>query len=83
MEKIFNTKESDVIHINENNEIYLVKVKKISKNKNKIDNLNEILKSQVKQEFQSLILRDLDKYLINKYPIRINEKVFNQVKKSL
>jgi len=83
MEKIFNTKESKVIHINENNEIYLVKVKKISKNKNKIDNLNEILKSQVKQEFQSLILRDLDKYLVNKYPIRINEKVFNQIKKSL
>ena len=68
--------------INEKNKIYILKIKKISKNKNKIDNLNKILKNQTKQEFETLIWRDLDAYLIKKYPINLNERVLNQVKNS-
>ena len=82
IEKIFSAKENKILSINEKKKIYIIKINKISKNKNKIDNLNKILKSQIKQEFKTLILRDLDAYLIKKYPINLNERVLNQVKNS-
>ena len=82
VEKIFSAEENKVLSINEKNKIYILKIKKISKNKNKIDNLDKILKNQTKQEFKTLILRDLDAYLIKKYPINLNERVLNQVKNS-
>ena len=82
VEKIFSAEENKVLSINEKNKIYILKIKKISKNKNKIDNLDKILKNQTKQEFKALILRDLDAYLIKKYPINLNERVLNQVKNS-
>ncbi len=83
MEIIFNKKTGTVISVNENNSIFVVNIKKITQNKNKIDNLNIILKDQIRQEFKSLILRDLDNYLIKKYQIKLNEKVLNQVKKTI
>jgi len=82
IEKIFSAGENKVLSINEKNKIYILKINKISKNKNKIDNLNKILKNQTKQEFKTSILRDLDAYLIKKYPINLNERVLNQVKNS-
>ena len=82
VEKIFSAEENKVLSINEKNKIYILKIKKISKNKNKIDNLDKILKNQTKQEFKTLILRDLDAYLNKKYPINLNERVLNQVKSS-
>jgi len=82
IEQIFSAEENKVLSINEKNKIYILKIKKISKNKNKIDNLDKILKNQTKQEFKTLILRDLDAYLIKKYPINLNERVLNQVKNS-
>ena len=83
MEKIFNNKINTLINLNENNSVYMIKIKNISQNKDKVENLQIILKSQIKKEFQSLILRDLDSYLIKKYPIELNNKVFNQVKKNI
>ncbi len=83
MEIIFSKKINEVLNINQDDSVFMLKISKISENKNKIDNLNKILKNQVKQEFKSLILRDLDSYLIKKYPIQINDKVLNQVKKSI
>ena len=32
---------------------------------------------------KALLLRDLDKYLIKKYPVKLNKKVFDQVRKSI
>ena len=63
--------------------IFYIRVEKISKNKNKIKNLDEAVSDQVKQDFKALLLRDLDKYLIKKYPVKLNKKVFDRVKKYL
>ena len=82
IEKIFSAEEKKVLSINEKNKIYILKISKISKNKNKIDNLDKILRNQTKQEFKTLILRDLDAYLVKKYPVNLNVRVLNQVKNS-
>ena len=83
MEKIFNSKQNQILNIVEKDEVYLLKIIKVSKNKNKIDNLKNILNSQIKLEFQSFILKDLDIYLSKKYPIKINNESLSQIKKSL
>ena len=83
MEKIFMQKKKLIINLHQDNQVYLVKIHKISKNKNKIKNLDKALSDQVKQDFRALLLRDLDKYLIKKYPVILNNKVLNQVKKSI
>ena len=61
----------------------MVRVEKISRNKNKIKNLNKAVSDQVKQDFKALLLRDLDKYLIKKYPVKLNKKVFDRVAKNI
>ena len=94
MEKKYLTKEickkffqkktvSSNLSILEGNNIYIVRINKISKNKDKKENLDYALSNQIKQDFKALILRDLDKYLIKNYPVKLNNKIFNQVKKSL
>ena len=84
MQKIFSKKTvSSNLAILEGNNIYIVRINKISKNKDKKENLDYALSNQIKQDFKALILRDLDKYLIKNYPVKLNNKIFNQVKKSL
>ncbi len=83
MEKIFSTNLNTNLTFTQNDKIYIVRIQKISKNKNKIKNLDKALSNQVKQDFKALLLRDLDKYLIRKYPVKLNKKVFNQIKKSI
>ena len=83
MEKIFSTNINTNLTLLQNDNIYIIRVDKISKNKNKIKNLDEAVSDQVKQDFKALLLRDLDKYLIKKYPVKLNNKVFDQVKKSI
>ena len=84
MQKIFSKNVvSSNLSILEGNNIYIVRIDKISKNKVKRENLDYALSNQIKQDFKALILRDLDKYLIKKYPVKLNNKIFNQVKKSL
>ena len=83
MEKIFSTNINTNLTLLQNESIFIVRVEKISKNKNKIKNLDKAVSDQVKQDFKALLLRDLDKYLIKKYPVKLNKKVFDQVKKSI
>ena len=83
MEKIFSTNINTNLTFVQNENIFIVRVEKISKNKDKIENLDKAISDQVKQDFKALLLRDLDKYLIKKYPVKLNEKVFDQVKKSI
>ena len=83
MEKIFSTQINTNLTLVQNESIFIVRVEKISKNKNKIKNLDKAVSDQVKQDFKALLLRDLDKYLIKKYPVKLNKKVFDQVKKSI
>ena len=83
MEKIFSTNINTNLTLVQNDNIYIIRVEKISKNKNKIKNLDKAVSDQVKQDFKALLLRDLDKYLIKKYPVKLNKKVFDQVKKSI
>ena len=84
MQKIFSKKTvGSNLAILEGNNIYIVRINKISKNKDKKENLDYALSNQIKQDFKALILRDLDKYLIKNYPVKLNNKIFNQVKKSL
>jgi len=83
MEKIFSTNINTNLTFVQNESIFIVRVEKISKNKDKIKNLDKAVSDQVKQDFKALLLRDLDKYLIKKYPVKLNKKVFDQVKKSI
>ncbi len=83
MEKIFSTNINTNLTFIQNESIFIVRVEKISKNKDKIKNLDKAVSDQVKQDFKALLLRDLDKYLIKKYPLKLNKKVFDQVKKSI
>ena len=83
MEKIFSTNINNNLTFLQDGKVYIVRIEKISKNKNKIKNLDKAVSDQVKQDFKALVLRDLDKYLIKKYPVKINKKVFDQVKKSI
>lgn len=83
MEKIFSSKLNQILSVKEKGEVFLIKIKKISKNQNKINNLQKILKNQTINEFQSIIIQDLNNFLLKKYPITINQKIFDQVKKSI
>ncbi len=83
MEKIFSTNINTNLNFSQNGKVYVVRVEKISKNKNKIKNLDKAVSDQVKQDFKALVLRDLDKYLLKKYPVKLNKKVFDQIKKSI
>ena len=64
MEEIFKTNINTNLTLIQNNNVYIVRIQKISKNKNKIKNLDKAVSDQVKQDFKALLLRDLDKYLI-------------------
>ena len=83
MEEIFTTKINTNLTFVQNENIYIVRVEKISKNKNKIKNLDKAVSDQVKQDFKALLLRDLDKYLIKKYPVKLNKKIFDRVIRSI
>src|SRR6056300_1265992 len=83
MVKIFNMKIGETFSINENKDVYVIKIKNFSKKNKKIENLETIIENQVINNFQSLILQSLDDYLLKKYPIKINEKVLNQIKKNI
>ena len=82
MNKIFSSNKDDTIILQNQGQIFAIKISEISRSKSKIKNLKKVISNQVKQEFQSLILRDLDQYLLRKYSINLNEKVINQIKKS-
>ena len=82
MNKIFSSNKDDTIILQNQGQIFAIKISEISRGKSKIKNLKKVISNQVKQEFQSLILRDLDQYLLRKYSINLNEKVINQIKKS-
>ena len=82
MNKIFGSNKNDTIILQNQSQIFAIKISEISRSKSKIKNLKKVISNQVKQEFQSLILRDLDQYLLRKYSINLNEKVINQIKKS-
>lgn len=82
MNKIFSSNKDDTIILQNQGQIFSIKISEISRSKSKIKNLKKVISNQVKQEFQSLILRDLDQYLLRKYSINLNEKVINQIKKS-
>ena len=82
MNKIFSSNKDDTIILQNQDQIFAIKISEISRGKSKIKNLKKVISNQVKQEFQSLILRDLDQYLLRKYSINLNEKVINQIKKS-
>lgn len=82
MNKIFSSNKDDTIILQNQDQIFAIKISEISRSKSKIKNLKKVISNQVKQEFQSLILRDLDQYLLRKYSINLNEKVINQIKKS-
>lgn len=83
MEKIFSKNIKSNLILLQNNIIYIVRIDKISKNNKKIENLDKALSDQVKHDFKALLLRDLDKYLIKKYPVKLNKKVFDQVRKGI
>ncbi len=83
MEEIFKTNINTNLTLIQNNNVYIVRIQKISKNKNKIKNLDKAVSDQVKQDFKALLLRDLDKYLIKQYPVKLNKKVFDRLKKSI
>ena len=83
MIKIFNMKIGETFSINENKDVYVIKIKNFSKKNKKIENLETIIENQVINNFQSLILQSLDDYLLKRYPIKINEKVLNQIKKNI
>ena len=83
MVKIFNMKIGETFSINENKDVYVIKIKNFSKKNKKIENLETIIENQVINNFQSLILQSLDDYLLKRYPIKINEKVLNQIKKNI
>ena len=83
MEKIFSKNIKSNLILLQNNIIYIVRIDKISKNNKKIKNLDKALSDQVKHDFKALLLRDLDKYLIKKYPVKLNKKVFDQVRKGI
>ncbi len=83
MERIFSKQLNSNLSLLQNDKIFIVRIDKISKNQKKIKNLNKALSDQVKQDFKALLLRDLDKYLINKYPVKLNKKILDQVKKSI
>ena len=83
MEKIFTSKLNDTLVLNEIDKIYLLKIDKFGKNNNKIENIDKILKSQVEQEFEASIIKDFDAYLLNTYPVKINQKTLKEVKKSI
>ena len=59
MEEIFSTNINTNLTFVQNDTIYMVRVEKISKNKNRIKNLNKAVSDQVKQNFKALLLRDL------------------------
>jgi hypothetical protein len=83
MVKIFNMKIGETFSINENKDVYVIKIKNFSKKDKKIENLETIIENQVINNFQSLILQSLDDYLLKRYPVKINEKVLNQIKKNI
>lgn len=83
MEKIFTSKLNDTLVLNEIDKIYLLKIDKFGENNNKIENIDKILKSQVEQEFEASIIKDFDAYLLNTYPVKINQKTLKEVKKSI
>ena len=83
MEEIFSTNINTSLTFEQNGTIFMVRVEKISKNKNKIKNLSKAVSDQVKQDFKALLLRDLDKYLIKKYPVKLNKKVFDRITKNI
>lgn len=83
MESIFKQKINDSIILTEKENVYLMKIKKFRKSESKIDNIDQILKSQIIEEFKSLISRDFDAYLIKKYPVEINTQALEEVKKSI
>ena len=82
MEIIFSSKINEIVKVVEDEKIYLIQISKITKNKEKIKNLDKALGNQIRKEFKALLLRDLDKYLITKYPVKLNKKVFDQIKKA-
>lgn len=69
--------------MSEIDKVYLLKIDNFGKNNNKIENIDIILKDQVEQDFKASIIKDFDAYLLNTYPVKINQKTLKEVKKSI
>ncbi len=83
MGQIFKAKLNESLVLTERKKVFVLKIKKFGKNENKIENIENILKDQVKQEFKTMIIRDFDAYLLKKYPVLINDQALKEVKKSI
>ncbi|MEL0176937.1 MAG: hypothetical protein VW810_01395, partial [Pelagibacteraceae bacterium] len=54
MEKIFSSKLNQILSVKEKGEVFLIKINKISKNQNKINNLQKIIKNQTINEYNNI-----------------------------
>jgi peptidyl-prolyl cis-trans isomerase D len=82
MQKIFSLEKDNLIIVNDS-QPYLVKVIKITTNNERSSKeMEELYKRQVIANFERLILQSFDKFLNNKYEIKINQKVLNRITNS-
>ena len=82
IQKIFNLEKDDLIILNDKYP-YLVKAIKITTNNERSSKeMEELYKRQVIANFERLILQSFDKFLNNKYEIKINQKVLNRITNS-
>ena len=82
MQKIFSLEKDNLIIVNDS-QPYLVKVIKITTNNERSSKeMEELYKRQVIANFERLILQSFDKFLNNKYEIKINQKVLDRITNS-
>ena len=83
MSKIFSSKKNDVLMIENNNKIYMIKINSflISNKKNK--NMDKFFEIQASKNLEQFIMKDLEDFFSNKYPIKINNKVFDRLKNNI
>ena len=82
MQKIFSLEKDNLIIVNDP-QPYLVKVIKITTNNERSSKEMEALyKRQVTENFEGVILQSFDKFLNNKYEIKINQKVLDRITNS-
>ena len=71
---------NDDFLIVQNNDSYLVKIEKISFNDKVTSNeMNNLFQKQVLKNFQDQILITFDKFLNQRYQIKINQKVLDRI----
>ena len=82
MQKIFNLEKDDLIILNDKYP-YLVKAIKITtNNEESTKEMEKLYERQVTANFEGEILQSFDKFLNNKYEIKINQKVLDRITNS-